>query len=339
MAPSRLRRVASLWVALGIALASLSGLACAPGRRAPTVGARSVAPAGQVSLGPGHGLVLLEPAAASERVARADAFFRALTPLDRRLRLGVETPVDGATFVRHVRAQVRPFEPAHVDKLARVAGQVGAALSALGLLRWLPEAVQLVHTTGAEEGLPTDFDLSYTRDGVIYVNTRALAVLSQQLLLHELFHVLCAAHPAQRDALYASIGFARVARVDLTQRFEPLRLATPEVPRAEHGIRVRHAGSAVLAVPMSAAIDGAPGGSMFDVEGTRWALVGDGGRVTALVDASALDGLTEQVGRNTPVGLGPEEILAENFVLFALGVARLPSPEVIARMRAILVAP
>jgi hypothetical protein len=60
--------------------------------------------------------------------------------------------------------------------------------------------------------------------------------------------------------------------------------------------------------------------------------------------AAELEGLFEQIGRNTAYLIHPEEIVADNFAALAIAFsggkpAPLPSPEVIERMRPILFAP
>lgn len=290
----------------------------------------------RIALGKQTALVLVDVEGAASLISTRDAFLRDLTPIDRQVRTGLTTVVDEAAYLAHARAQVRAFEPAQIEKIKTVAAKVGPLLTALDLERWLPREILLVQTTGAEEGFPASFDLSYTRSGVIYVNTRGLQVLSRYLLLHELFHVLTTQQPQLRDALYAAIGFTRVERPRLPETFEPLRLTLPEVPQALHyAIKVQHEGQDVRAVPVCVANEPYTGGSMVDVASSRWAVLDERGTVRSLVDISELSGLMEQVGSNTTALSGPEEMLAENFVLLVLGDP-VRTPEIITRMRAIL---
>lgn len=47
-------------------------------------------------------------------------------------------------------------------------------------------------------------------------------------------------------------------------------------------------------------------------------------------------GLAEQIGRNTSYVIHAEEILAANFELLVQGASNAPSPEMLARIRAVL---
>jgi hypothetical protein len=44
----------------------------------------------------------------------------------------------------------------------------------------------------------------------------------------------------------------------------------------------------------------------------------------------------EQVGRNTQYIIHPEEILADNFALLVLGESKIPTPEILQKMREVL---
>lgn len=286
----------------------------------------------------GHELVLLDEPSVAALISTRDAYIAAMTPLDRRLRAGKKAAVDEASYLAFAREQARGFEASQIEKLRGTARQVGDVLDALGLARWLPAEIQLGQTTGAEEGLSPSFDLSYTRSGVIYVNARAIDLLSRQLLLHELFHVMAATHPELRDALYRALGFEKVNVVDYLPEIDGVRMTMPEVLRAEYGIRVTYAGAPVQAIPIAASSVLEPQQPMIDLLMTRWVILDQHGAAVALATESELSGLVEQIGLNAPVQSGPEEILAENFVILALGTTPR-SPEVTARMRALLAGP
>jgi hypothetical protein len=55
-----------------------------------------------------------------------------------------------------------------------------------------------------------------------------------------------------------------------------------------------------------------------------------------LVSPEEISGFFEQVGRNTKYVIHPEEILADNFALLILDEHNVPSPEILQKMRIIL---
>ncbi len=338
------------WLSCGLGCASHRPVA-APVMRAPTQQQplQSAPPADvpvalaawvRVALGERTTLLLLDVDSAAEQIATRDDFMRGLTLLDRQVRMKVVSNVDEAAFVTHARAQVRAFKPKQIAKLTKVAAEVGALLQAQDLARWLPREIKLVQTTGVEEGFPPAFDLSYTRAGVIYINSRALQLLSRQLLIHELFHILTTNHPAQREALFAAIGFSKIEAPQFPKELAGLSLTLPEVPQgARHAIRVRYKGESVLAVPLCVLMEPYAGAEMYEVAASRWAILDKHGIVRSLAEVGELEQLFEQVGKNTTALSGPDEILAENFVMLVLGTDKAASPEVLTRMRAILTGP
>jgi hypothetical protein len=56
-----------------------------------------------------------------------------------------------------------------------------------------------------------------------------------------------------------------------------------------------------------------------------------------LVGLQAVTGFFEQVGRNTQYIIHPEEIVADNFTVLILGEQNVPSPEVLEKIRKVLV--
>jgi hypothetical protein len=55
-----------------------------------------------------------------------------------------------------------------------------------------------------------------------------------------------------------------------------------------------------------------------------------------LVGTERVSGFMEQVGRNTDYVIHPEEILADNFALLVLNEQNVASPEILRKMREVL---
>ncbi len=291
----------------------------------------------RVPLGREHTLLLLPETLGAERITARDAFLAELSDQDRKLRLGTTEAVSDEALLAFLRAQVRSFSPAQVARLEKAAARVAELAEARGVLALVPREVEIVLTTGDEEGT-REFDLSYTRASVIYLNARALETFPKQLLAHELMHVICAAHPQLREALYASIGFVPREGIRLSPELEARRVTGPEVPRARHAIVVRHEGAEKHALPLTLARTSANvEGSFLEQIEDAWVLLDAEGVATTLVAPDALEGLSAQIGFNTGYLAGPEEILADNFSLLLFAPDKARSPEVLERIRALLV--
>jgi hypothetical protein len=198
------------------------------------------------------------------------------------------------------------------------------------------------------EGFPHTRGHSIVVQEGVLRDGRARPALLDYLLAHEAFHVLSRADARLREELYGAIGFrACAAAVEIPERLARLRLSNPDAPENRHTIGVRRAGRTLEVLPFahlpSDSID--PRAGFAGQMRTSWLTVErEGARCRARDEAlpvEELEGLYEQVGRNTAYVIHPEEILADNFALIFRIVARdapqkLASPELLERIRHIL---
>lgn len=213
----------------------------------------------------------------------------------------------------------------------------------------LPPTVHLIKTTGAEEG-----NAAYTRGTAIVLPKRELGKSQeslQRVICHELFHILSRQNPELREKLYKIIGFTKCNEVKLTPGIELRKITNPDAPRNDHFIRVEIDGRESLAVPIllsSAEVyDVKRGGEFFEYLQFQFLVVekSDGsqtfkavyeGSSPKLVGMQHVSGFMEQVGRNTDYIIHPEEILADNFALLVLNKHDVASPEILRKMRELL---
>jgi hypothetical protein len=300
----------------------------------------------RVPIGPDHAFSLATVEAGRELIARRDGFVTGMSRLDRQLRTGKQTDVSEAELLAHFVAQVRPFRPEHIARIREAAAAIGASLAREHLSLGLKGDVPIVLTTGLEEA-GDRVGVGYTREGVIYLNERALEEVPTYLLSHELFHVYGHHHPEARERLYEIIGFKRLPdRITWPQSVEARRVSNPDSPHAEHAIRVRFEGKDVLAAYVCLVDPGPSDASLFDQVSTYYALLEpEGGAHTrpgedvVLANYQFFEGFFEQVGHNTGYLAGPEEILADNFELLLARPERARTPELLARLREVMGAP
>jgi hypothetical protein len=212
-----------------------------------------------------------------------------------------------------------------------------------------PPTVQLIKTTGAEEG-----NAAYTRSTAIVLPKSELSKSQkdlQKLICHELFHILSRQNPELREKLYAIIGFAKCNEIKLPPELERRKITNPDAPRNDHFIRVQIDGRESLAVPILLSsietYDVKRGGEFFTYLQFQFLVVekeSDSENLKAVLDGSApklvgaerVSGFMEQVGRNTDYIIHPEEILADNFALLVLNERNVASPEILRKMKEVL---
>ncbi len=104
-------------------------------------------------------------------------------------------------------------------------------------------------TTGEEE-----FNSAYTRNRSIVLPESFTLPADERgnffLLAHELFHVLSRENPAQRHALYALLGFERLAKFEYPPELEERRLSNPDAHSYDHALSVDSGSGTAEVVPV-----------------------------------------------------------------------------------------
>jgi hypothetical protein len=172
----------------------------------------------------------------------------------------------------------------------------------------------------------------------------------ERLLAHEIFHVASRSNPTLKRELYGTIGFEPCGEVSLPPALAARKMTNPDAPVNEHCIEVQVDGSSVWGMPLLLSrqerFDPTAGIPFFGYLTLSMLLVERDGAssrplerngAVVLVPFNRVGGLQEQIGRNTEYVIHAEEILASNFELLVEGAPNAPSPEVLERIRQVLV--
>jgi hypothetical protein len=253
--------------------------------------------------------------------------------------------VDEHAYLRYMENAALPWPDEDRRRLQPLLDELEGVIARLS---WRPSKPLLLIRAKAdfEDGLP------HTRANAIVLTDEFLQAPPPYLamvLAHELFHIISRADPALRERLYAAIGFRPCATVEIPPEIAKLRLSNPDAPEHRHSIAVRYRGRDLDAMPYprlaSETVDPTLG---FRTQvRPAWLLVerrGQACKALEEADTKEMEGLFEQIGRNTRYLWHPEEILADNFALIAAGLQRgkapeVASPEVLDRLRPLLLAP
>ena len=307
----------------------------------------SAASDGEVTIGKETRIQFLSAKESRPLITARDDFVKRLSPFDRAARLKVATPVSEEQYLGFVGDNVRDWTDNEVAQLSSLIAEFAPLLHELP---W-PPAIQLIKTTGAEEG-----NAAYTRGTAIFLPASELSKTPQELkklLCHELFHILSRRTPELREKLYAIIGFTPCDEIELPPELVPRKITNPDAPRNDHLIRLKVGGESCAVVPIlfssTEAYDTKRGGEFFAyltfqflvLEQTatpRHFKVARKNGSPRLAGVQAVTGFFEQVGRNTNYIIHPEEILADNFALLVLGEKKIGSPEILEKMKKVLFA-
>ena len=214
----------------------------------------------------------------------------------------------------------------------------------------LPTGVNLVKTSGDEEG-----GAPYTRGTtIVFPGLESLGgdEFVRKVLAHELFHVLSRNDPEVRQQLYASIGFFPCGEISHPESLAVRRITNPDAPRNEYAIEVTVSGETRTVIPIlysrSATYDVERGGHFFEylelqllqiepgAEGRAWAASEENGN-PILFEVGDVVGFYEKIGCNTGYVIHPEEVLADNFALLVQGETEVTSPEILTKIKDVLI--
>jgi hypothetical protein len=132
----------------------------------------------------------------AEILGRKDDFIQRLSAFDRAARMKTDRSISQDEFLKFVKGNVLTWNESEKAKIEAAIASIRPALDALPLS--LPKIVNLVKTTGAEEGRSF-----YTRDTAIVMPEKATdeadAGLLKKTIAHELFHILSRGNPSLRE--------------------------------------------------------------------------------------------------------------------------------------------
>jgi hypothetical protein len=270
-----------------------------------------------------------------------DDYVRATAPLERSVLLRTDEPVDAARLAAAMAAAALDWNDEERRALAAVLPRLERFLAPM---RWkAPRQILLVKASDAlMDGFP------HTRGAAIILPESMLReamkepALMDYVLSHEAFHVLSRADPELREELYRAIGFRACGAMELPAALAELRLTNPDAPESRHPITLRRGSERIEALAFvhfpSENVDRRKG-FMSQIR-TSWLPVDrQDGRCTARDERLTLDGLEgldEQVGRNTAYLIHPEEIIADNFSFLFRTPEKVQSPEILERIRKVL---
>ncbi len=304
------------------------------------------------------GGIVVELLTASEaRVAiidPTDAFFEKLTLLEISLRVDRDLsalPRDEALgeFRKHLVDNVTDWPEEERDTLLAALPKIAEACRA-GCPKLVPKRWRFIRTTGRDES-----NAPYTRGDCIILPAGVVSQFAErslenlgQLIVHETLHVYTRNHPAERDALYAEVGFLPIPPVTLPESIERIRLTNPDGPGWEHAVTVKDEdseGECQVIMILTSRIPEfmkAIGGVLPILQFHLYPLTADDPPRLRVDEAGevvrwwpfTIQSYMEQIGKNTGYIIHPDEILAENLSLLAYPRAGVKSPELLERIRA-----
>ncbi|MDR8525563.1 hypothetical protein [Shewanella fidelis] len=269
-------------------------------------------------------------------LTQEDEFVRGISSFDMASRMKRADLPSKSEYLAFVATQTLDWTDADKAAVNQAYQQILPQLTALKVE--LPKPIELIKTTGLEEG-----GAAYTRGQAIILQQKQLnnAKGLPGLIAHELLHIYSRHNPEVKQKLYQAIGFYPLGEISFPTALSSQKITNPDAPINDFGIRVNYQGKAVWAVPIlysEAQYNLEKGGEFFDYLEFKFVIVGDSEQASTniydadkpqIVKVSELKGFFKQIGRNTNYIIHPEEIIAENFSFLMTGETELKSPHVL----------
>lgn len=278
----------------------------------------------------------LDSLEAARRVSRdeIEGFFEKIGPLDRAIQMQrTETP-SLEEYREFLRRDVRNFTEEEQKHLEKEIGEIYRLCEQLSP-HLLPDTLRLIKTRGAYYGASA----WYTREDYIVIPENALkAAPMQDVLLHELFHVLSRQHPELRKSLYGLIGFTRLSEpIQFPESLRERLLLNPDGMDHQWAIPLKGSnGKEVMTIPLIfsqyeaynpkrplffAHLDFQLFGLARDSISNTWGVLVNSEGKSTLGPEFRVEYL-RKVRDNTTYLIHPDEILADNFIWAVQGPER-----------------
>ncbi len=270
-------------------------------------------------------------------IGTSDIYSQRLSAFDLQSKTERTDSVTEADYLAHAQDNVLAWEKEEVKEMKRIVKATASKIKALGLKLRLPAKIEVVKTTGKEEGGAS----AYTRGQYIVLATE----LGEALFEHELFHIFSRYNPEIQAQLYAVLGFMPCKEVPYPESLESLRISNPDAPLNNYYLEVNLQGEPVLVMMVLFASRDYTGGSFFQYLKSGLMMVSGGEQMVKPIEENgaakvlnfrSVKNFFEQIGRNTGYNIHPEEISAEHFVILLNEKKDIPNPELIEGMMEVL---
>lgn len=271
-------------------------------------------------------------------ISRKDSFLERLTPAEYSLRMGINFHISEEMFIEHLRNCILAWDDDEILNIGQVL--VKAENIIRNLKMTIQEEVVLVKTSGKDE-----WNSAYTRCNAIFLPIKKIKSYTRErllkFLLHEYFHIFFRFRKDLQEQFYNTIGFEIMPELQLPKALSNRVLTNPDAPFINRYIKVEYQGEQINAIPIALLkedlINVNELGDILKSITAKFLYIQDESDSKALIiDTSDIKGFYEKVGNNTPSAVDPDEILAENFALFALNERNVPSVDVLDKIEGVI---
>ena len=276
-----------------------------------------------------------------------DVFVAAMSRFDRQSRMQAKGDPSTEEYFAFLKKHVAEWSAEQKEKATIAIKKLSEKMA--GFKIPFPKKILLVTTDGKEEG-----GAAYCRGATIVLPQNMLRTMStsrlEQLINHELFHVLSNQNPKLRKTMYSIIGFKPCGReIQLPKDLVNRKITNPDGPTVDYYVEIKDEDKKEQpVVPVLFAksnYDADKGGSFFqylqfklmaiEKKGDRWDAVQKDG-LPVYFEPGKTPSYFEKIGNNTSYIIHPDEVLADNFVYLIQKRKNLKTPHIVEKLRGVL---
>jgi hypothetical protein len=203
-----------------------------------------------------------------------------------------------------------------------------------------PDEIFFVKTSAQEEGGAD----GYTRANYVVLKEKMISKPEselQQVIAHELFHILTRCNKSFRKDMYKIVGFEIMNEITYPMHIQDFRITNPDAPQTDSYITLKKDEKSIDCMMILYSKNRYDGGDFFKYLNVGFLkLKGSDSKEIDLVDDQPViydfkevSNFFEQVGKNTQYIIHPEEILADNFAFAINDKKELPSQWIVDKIQ------
>jgi hypothetical protein len=270
-----------------------------------------------------------------------DEYTAVLSKFDLQSKTGRKNNPKLIDYFNHASKQVLEWKDSDRPIISKTVASISAKIKTLGLKLSMPDTIFIIKTTMKEEGGAD----GYTRRNCIFLNEEYFwsdGAGVENLLIHELFHVLSRYDRNMRERVYNTLGFTKCNDVPYPKEIADLRISNPDAPHNNFYLRVKYGAKPVDVMLILYSSGQYSGGSFFSYLKLELMVVtGDADSKTPvykdsipwIIDVKDVQNFYQQVGKNTQYIIHEEEICADQFVILLNQNIIIPNEDLIVAMR------
>ena len=279
-------------------------------------------------------------------LSKNDEFLKVLSSFDMKSRMNIvdKEPMKD-DFVKFISEQVLEWNSDEIHKISLCAIKISKRFKHLNIKLTLPKEVIFIKTTGKEEG-----DSAYTRGNAIVLPQNEMKSSLEKLevlIAHELFHIHTRNDFKSREDLHNILGFKKCNDIidELPKHLNDYRITNPDSPQNIFYKNVRKSGDIIKVIPILFSRGDYKGGVFFKYISKKLIVV-DGlssnikivydTKMPILFGYEQVEGLYDEIGRDTNYNYHPEEVLAKYFEFLYLERNGLKDKFIVYEMKLLL---